>query len=204
MSNSKPHSPACERNSGPILEILKQYITKDNKRLFEIGSGTGQHAVSIAPHFPHLHWITSDVKNNHEGIALWLKEAKIPNIHGPEYFEVGKTPFPKGAYDLSFTANTFHIMSWKECKTLIKLWGKHHREGSQVFIYGPFNYHGEFTCESNKLFDQRLKEHDASRGIRNFEDVKANMEKNGFLFTFDHEMPANNRLLVFTRLLHVV
>lgn len=200
----KPYSPSCDRNAPSILEILKEYITSDNKRLFEIGSGTGQHAVFFAPHFPNLHWVTSDRKENHAGIKAWLKEAKLPNVHGPETFEVGVDKFPKGAFDLSFTANTFHIMSWKECKTLMKIWGRHHREGSQVFIYGPFNYGNQFTSKSNEEFDQMLKARNPQSGIRNFEDVENTMKKSGFDFTADHEMPANNRLLVFTRLRHVI
>lgn len=201
---NKPYSQACERNAPFILEILKKYITEDNRRLFEIGTGTGQHAVYLASNFSHLHWVTSDRKENHSGIKAWLKEAKLPNVHGPETFEVGIDKFPKGSFDLSFTANTFHIMSWKECKTLIKHWGRHLREGSQVFIYGPFNYNNAFTSQSNADFDLILKKRDPQSGIRNFEDVDKAMEKSGFKLTFDHEMPANNRLLVFTRLPHAV
>ena len=147
----KPYSPACDRNKEPILEVLKEVVAPFNKNLLEIGSGTGQHAVFFAPHFKHLTWVTSDLEINHQGIKMWLSEFKISNIIGPIEFEIGKTPFPKqtkrsnhriNTFDLIFTANTFHIMSWKECKTLLKMWGNTLHEGYQVLIYGPFNYEG--------------------------------------------------------------
>ena len=37
-------------------------------------------------------------------------------------------------------------------------------------------------------------------GIRNFEDINKNMLKNGFILVNDNEMPANNRMLVYSRL----
>ncbi len=196
----KPYSAAAERNKTPILEVLKLYITEDNKRLLEVGTGTGQHAVSLAPHFPHLQWVATDRSSYLPGIKQWIEEAKVPNVKGPYEFEVGKSEFPRPAFDLVFTANTFHIMSWKECKTLMKLLGQHLSEGAAVFIYGPFNYHGAYTSKSNEDFDAGLRQHDPASGIRAFEDVTNNMTKNGFLLSGDHEMPANNRLLVFTRI----
>lgn len=191
---------ACDRNQGPILEVLKEVISPENRSLFEIGSGSAQHAIFMAPHFSHIFWTTSDVVGNAKLIKENLQAAKIPNIKGPFQFEVGKDDFPRVPYDLIFTANTFHIMSWKNCKTLMKNLGTRLREGSQVIIYGPFNYNGTFTSESNAEFDKMLKEKNPESGIRSFEDVNANMLKNGFALYKDYEMPANNRTLVYTRL----
>lgn len=194
---------ACDRNQEPILDILKQVISPENKSLFEIGSGTGQHAIFMAPHFPNIWWTTSDVVANAKLIKENLQAANIPNIKGPFQFEVGKDDFPRVPYDLVFTANTFHIMSWKNCKTLMKALGTRLREGSQVIIYGPFNYNGQFTSESNAAFDKMLKERNPESGIRAFEDVNNNMQKNGFTLYKDYEMPANNRMLVYTRLNYI-
>ena len=80
---NKPYSPAIERNKGPIFEVLEKYILKDHQ-LLEIGSGTGQHAVYFAEKFPDLVWVTSDVRENHEGILEWLNEVNLPNIKGPK------------------------------------------------------------------------------------------------------------------------
>jgi cyclopropane fatty-acyl-phospholipid synthase-like methyltransferase len=175
-------------------------VTSGDKNIFEIGSGTAQHAIFMAPKFPELTWITSDIKSKHLEIKHNLDKAKIPNIRGPFQFEVGKDDFPRIPFDLVYTANTFHILPWKLCKTLMKNLGNRLREGSQVIIYGPFNYDGKFTSESNEKFDQSLKEINPESGIRDFSVVNNNMIKNGFTLYKDFEMPSNNRLLVFTRL----
>jgi cyclopropane fatty-acyl-phospholipid synthase-like methyltransferase len=198
VENSK--DSAVNRNKEPILKILKEVFTEDNKRVFEIGAGTGEHAVHFAKYFKDVIWTTSDVTSNHKQIRSTLDASKLSNVRGPLQFEVGTDDFPKYTYDIVFTANTFHIMSWKQCKNLMKILGTRLREGSQVVIYGPFNYDGKFTSTSNELFDKSLKEVDASRGIRSFEDINKNMAKNGFELFKDYEMPANNRILVFTRL----
>ncbi len=195
----KVYSPSVARNKEPILEVLKQYLGEDD-RVLEIGSGTGEHAIHFAKALPDIHWVTSDVPKNHPMITEWLKFAQLKNIHGPEKLEVGKHDFPEKPFSHVFTANTLHIMSWKECKSFFKLIGKRLREGSVVFIYGPFNYGGEYTSESNKSFDLSLKGRNEKSGIRGFEDVCKGMNKAGFKLLKDHEMPANNRLLIFERL----
>ena len=196
------YSEAAERNKEPIYQVLKEFIHSDG-RLLEIGSGKAQHAVYMATKFPKLHWVTSDQSQYHLGIKQRLKEAKLSNLHGPEKLKVGKDDFPgKRPFDYVFTSNTLHIMSWKECKTLFKLLGKRLRVGSLVFIYGPFSYDGDYMSESNKKFDDFLKQRDPQSGIRNFEDVVKSMKKAQFKFLKDYEMPANNRILVFEKLIH--
>ncbi len=198
MNSNENYSAAADNNKGPILEVLKKYI-RGEKRLLEIGSGTAQHAVHFAKHFEKLMWVTSDVAENRPVINAALAKEKLNNLFGSEKLEIGVDDFPKGSYDFVFTANTLHIMSWKECKTLFKLLSKRLREGSMVFFYGPFKYKGDFTSPSNREFDSHLKEQNIKSGIRNFEDVEKNMADYGFKLINDHEMPANNRLLVFAR-----
>ncbi|MBC7537749.1 MAG: DUF938 domain-containing protein [Bacteriovorax sp.] len=197
---NKEYPPACDQNKDPILSVLKEIITDENIRVLEIGTGSAQHAVFFAKNLKDIVWTTSDVASEHTRIRSVLDEAKLPNLRGPLAFEIGKDDFPKYNYDIVFTANTFHIMNWKKCKNLMKILGNRLREGSQVIIYGPFNYDGKFTSESNALFDQWLKDQDPQKGIRTFEDINKNMTKNGFVLFKDYEMPANNRMLVFTRL----
>lgn len=195
-----PFSEACERNKAPILEVMKTVITKDDKKLLEIGSGSGQHAIFMAPLFPLLEWWPSELPKALLPLMKGLSNANVKNILDPIKLEIGQHEFPKVKFDLVFTANTFHIMHWKECKSLIKMMGRELRENSRVMIYGPFKYKGEFTSDSNAQFDQQLKEQDSLSGIRSFEDVNGAMIKNGFELHKDHEMPANNRMLVYKRL----
>jgi len=66
-------------------------------------------------------------------------------------------------------------------------------------IYGPFNYQGEFTSESNGNFDLWLKDRNINSGIRDIEAITKLAGSAGLLLINDHEMPANNRLLVFVK-----
>lgn len=194
--------PYVERNYKPILEVLKLYLTP-NTRLLEIGSGNGQHAYLFAKEFKDLYWVTSDRKSEHAQIKMVLKYAHnqgVKNISGPIDLEIGVDDINEKPFDYVFTANTLHIMEWKENKMLFKLLGKRLREGALTFLYGPFNYNGDFTSESNRNFDLWLKERNLKSGIRHFEDVCQGMQKAGFKLLKDHEMPANNRILVFEKL----
>lgn len=196
----KPYSAACDRNKEPILEVLQATILPTDRRLLEVGAGTGQHAVFLAPHFPQVEWYPTDLSVNLPGMSLWFNEARVPSIQRPVRLDVSKDDFPKVKFDVVFTANTLHIMHWKDCKSFMKLLGNRLREGSRAVFYGPFKYNGEFTSSSNAEFDQSLKSRDPLSGIRAFEDVNNNMVKNGFELIHDYEMPANNRMLVYKRL----
>ncbi len=199
----KPFAPSCERNKTPILNELKKIITKSDKNLLEVGSGTGQHSVYFANEFPWLTWTTSDRKENHEGIKSWLKEADLNNIKGPIEYEVGKSNFPKGTFNLVYICNVVHIISWKKVKTLVKQMGQNLSDGAQVILYGPYNFDGKFTSDSNKDFDKWLKDRDKESGIRHFEDLSNVMTKNGIQFTEKVDMPANNKLLIFTKITNI-
>ncbi|MDX1734007.1 MAG: DUF938 domain-containing protein, partial [Halioglobus sp.] len=59
------------------------------------------------------------------------------------------------------------------------------------------NYGGRYTSDSNARFDQWLAQQGADSAIRDFEAVNALAEDAGFVLVSDHEMPANNRLLVW-------
>ena len=196
---TKPYSASCERNWKPIADILKKFITNESQTLFEIGSGTGQHAVYIAPYFPKLTWITSDILSNHDGIKKWLNETKTNNIKGPFEYEIGKNDFPCKQCDIVFTANSLHIMSWKNAKQLIQCSSKQLGNKALFIVYGPFKYGGTYTSQSNSDFDQWLHTRDSNSAIRNFEDIQHHMISNGLFLLNDFQMPANNQMLIFQK-----
>ena len=66
-------------------------------------------------------------------------------------------------------------------------------------LYGPFNYGGKHTSESNARFDAMLRRNDPASGLRDFEKISALAESAGLTLQEDNAMPANNRLLVFQR-----
>lgn len=195
----KPYSAACERNRDPILAVLREHFA-DRRRVLEIGSGTGQHAVHFAAALPQLVWQTSDIPHNHAGIRAWIDEAALPNVLPPLALDANDTRWSAGTYDAVFSANTLHIMSWAE---VLKTFA-HLREvltpDAVLVIYGPFNYGGRFTSDSNAAFERELKSRGAHMGIRDFEAVDALARDAGLKPVEDRAMPANNRCLVWRRL----
>lgn len=198
-SKEKPFSPSCERNQQVILDALKKCLRPTDKYIFEIGSGTGQHAVFLAEHLPNIDWQTSDVAENHAGITMWLKEARLDNVLPPLEYEIGENKFPDTVVDVAFSANTLHIISETLVEQLIEDLGQSLKPGTRVMFYGPFKYQGEFTSESNADFDLWLKDLDLKRGIRDIETVTASMSAQNFILLKDISMPANNQLLLFTK-----
>ena len=68
-----PFSEACERNKGPILEVLKKVFSK-TETVLEIGSGTGQHAVHFSTHLSHLVWQPTELG---ERVAMLKSETPL-------------------------------------------------------------------------------------------------------------------------------
>jgi hypothetical protein len=183
----KPFSEASERNREPILAVLRR-VFKDCTHVLEIGSGTGQHAAYFARELPHLVWQASDVAENLPGIRAW---GVVPIELDVEL------EWPAVQADAVYSANTTHIMSWPQVERMFCGIGR--LAPSVVALYGPFNYKGRPTSESNARFDAMLRRNDPASGIRDFESINALAAAAGLGLQEDNTMPANNRLLVFNR-----
>ncbi|WP_223787658.1 DUF938 domain-containing protein [Marinicella meishanensis] len=199
MTTDKPFAPACERNQAVILESLRQHLRPGDRRLFEVGSGTGQHAVFMAPQLPQLTWQTSDVAANHAGIQQWLDEVPDAAIIPPVQYTIGQDPWPMVSLDVVFTANTLHIISAALIANLCLDLGHNLEAGNRLFIYGPFKYGGQFTTASNAEFDQWLKERDPDSGIRDIEWLTDLLTPHGIQLLHDLDLPANNQMLIYQK-----
>jgi hypothetical protein len=198
---NKPFSQACENNKKPILNILTK-VFASTKHVLEIGSGTGQHAAFFGQYLPHITWQTSDLSINHPGINLWLDEAACTNTQRPIVIDLHKAwPVPKNSQHLDglYTANTLHIISWPLVVKFFEGIAKNLTAEANICIYGPFNYQAEFTSESNANFDLWLKERDINSGIRDIEAILLLAKSANLNLIDDHNMPANNRLLVLKK-----
>jgi trans-aconitate methyltransferase len=196
-TSAKQSSEACERNKDPILAVLRAHFS-DRERVLEIGSGTGQHAAYFAAQLPTLIWQASDRSENLPSVRAWLDEAALSNTPAPFEFDVTQT-WPRDRYDAIFSANTLHIMSWPEVEMLFRHLPSITTPDAKLAIYGPFNYGGQFTSDSNAAFDRSLKSRGAHMGIRDVEAVNALARGADFAMIDDVSMPANNRLLVWQR-----
>jgi cyclopropane fatty-acyl-phospholipid synthase-like methyltransferase len=194
----KHFSDACERNKQPILAVLRE-VFGDRAQVLEIGSGTGQHAVHFAAGLPHLVWQASDVEEHLPGIRAWVDEAALPNLPAPIALDINQADWPALRVDAAFTSNTLHIVSWREVQTLFDRISALLPEGAVLAVYGPFNYGGQHTSQSNARFDAMLRKRDPHSGIRDFEEVDWLAQGHGFALARDAAMPANNRTLVWVR-----
>ncbi|WP_424946559.1 DUF938 domain-containing protein [Candidatus Spongiihabitans sp.] len=205
----KPFSQACENNKQPILEVLKNYFAKAS-RVLEIGSGSGQHAVFFAKNLPGLFWQTSDQVQFHPGINLWIADAALDNIGKPIALDVRqKEQWPAGKqdnkhnlgtkFDGVFSANTAHIMGWDAVVEMFRGVGCLLLDNGLFILYGPFNRNGEFTSPSNQKFHGSLLCQDSQMGIRDDRAIVALANRNQLSLIDDVAMPANNRMLVFSK-----
>jgi SAM-dependent methyltransferase len=193
-----PHSPACDRNRGPILGYLRTALA-GARTVLEIGSGTGQHAVYFAAALPHLAWQPTDVPANLDMLRARFAVEAPRNVLAPLALDVHALPWPVGAYDAVFTANTLHIVDASGVEAFFRGVGQVLPAGGTLCVYGPFKYHGEFTTPSNAAFDADLRARDPASGIRDFETVVTLAGAEGLALVADHSMPANNQLLHFRR-----
>jgi len=192
--SNKPYSESCDQNREPILAVIGPILTGSSS-LLEIGSGTGQHAVYFAGHLPQIRWQTSDRAESLAAIHMWLDDSNPGNVLEPLELDVCQDHWPRQTYDAIFTANTLHIMGDDEMRCFFTGLARVVGPGADILIYGPFNYQGQYTSDSNRQFDQWLKSRDRRSSIKNFEDVCALAEEVGISLVYDYAMPANNRLL---------
>lgn len=195
---NRPYAESCDENKQAILDVIKQVFCNSGT-LLEIGSGTGQHAVYFSQHLPHLNWQPTEMEENIEAIKLWMQDADHDRIAHPQVLDVSHQAWSFSDIDYVFTANTTHIVSWSHVMSMFNGVAQILKSGGQFAQYGPFNYNGEYTSESNARFDQWLKGRDAQSGIRNFQDLEQLAAVNGMTLVKDYEMPANNRILVWKK-----
>ena len=194
----KPFAPACERNKGPILEVLRR-VFRDATDVIEIGSGTGQHAVWFAAGLPHLVWRTSDLPREHAGINAWIDEARLANLERPLVLDVARRPWPLASAGAAFSANTAHYMGWPEVEAMFRGVAEVLAPGARFVLYGPFARDGRHTSAGNAAFDRMLRAQDPGLGVRDASDLERVAADMGMGLEEDVPMPSNNRTLVWRK-----
>lgn len=196
------HSEASERNKRPILCILTDVLAA-SRRVLEIGSGTGQHAVYFAAALPHLTWQPSERAEMLGDLRARVAAEGPPNCAEPLELDVGARLWPAtvmhGRCDVVFSANTLHILAWSSVERLFDGIGQVLADGGRFCVYGPFRYNGSFTTPSNERFDRALRARDPLSGIRDFEAVNELARQQCLELQADRSMPANNQLLIWNR-----
>lgn len=194
----RPFSQACENNKQPILEVLREQLA-GVETVLELGSGTGQHARYFAEQLPGVVWQASDLAQNLPGIEAWREDYPGANLPPPHPLDVTNPDWGIQIPAALFTANSLHIMPWAAVEALFAYLGRNAPAGNCLLVYGPFNYGGQYTSDSNARFDLWLAEQHPGGGIRDFEAVDALANQAGYELLDDVAMPANNRLLAWRK-----
>lgn len=201
---AKQSSPAAVRNREPIFRVLERVLPSSGT-LLEIASGTGEHAVWMAPRLPGLTWQTSDADAAmRESISAWIAESGVVNVPPPLALDVCTWPWPIQAADAIFCANMIHIAPWAACEGLLRGAGALLSESAPFVLYGPFKLGGSHTSPSNEAFDASLRERDARWGVRDAEAVIEAARPHGLRLDESLSLPANNRALVFLKVYETV
>lgn len=192
-------SESCERNKHPILAELTP-LFEDSCSVLELGSYSGQHAFHFAKNLPHLSWQLSDRPVAIEALRHNYAQTRLGNVLAPIALDVSKAEhWPKQTFNAVYSANTLHIMSAEHVQMLFKNLPSVCQQNTLFVVYGPFNYQGNFTSESNEKFQQWLQDRDPLSGIRDFEWVNELAKMADFVLETDIKMPANNQLLVWRK-----
>ena len=193
------HSPAAERNRGPILAELLRLLPAQGAML-EIAAGTGQHAAHFAAALPGWRWLPSDGDaRSMTSIGAWC--AAIANVLPPLHVDVLAAPWPgvPANIDAMFCANLLHISPWATTPALMQGAARHLARQGLLLLYGPYRVEGETTAPSNEAFDADLRARDPAWGLRTLAAVVQEAEAVGLHLRERVAMPANNLLLVFAR-----
>lgn len=203
MKQTKRFAPATERNRQPILEVLEPRLSQA-RRLLEVASGSGEHAVWLAARLAHLEWLPSDpAPEARESIAAWIAETGVANVQPPRALDAAAADWPLNAEELPLdailAANMLHIAPWQAGLGLLAGAGRYLRPGGLLLLYGPFIRPEIETAASNLAFDAQLRRQNPAWGLRALPDLQAAAAEHGLRPDEIVEMPANNLVVVFRR-----
>ena len=151
-----PFSEACERNKGPILEVLRKVFSK-TESVLEIGSGTGQHAVHFSTHLSHLVWQPTELGERVSMLKNRINLEGYGNLLPAKELDVLRDNWRLKETDAVFIANVFHIVPIEIMHSCLKGTSKCLKRLGIFCVYGPFRFEGKFTSPSNAEFDCSLK-----------------------------------------------
>ena len=191
----KRRAPAAARNTGPIGDVLAQWLPTAGTVL-EVASGTGEHALAFARRFPALDWQPTDPDPLAlQSIAAWRADGP-PNLRPPLALDASGE-WPPVEADVVLNINMVHIAPWAAALGLVAGASGVLPPGGRLILYGPWIEDGVETAPSNLAFDADLKRRDPEWGLRTVEDFAREAKKRGLFLVDRRAMPSNNLMLLF-------
>jgi Protein of unknown function (DUF938) len=194
------YAPATQRNREPILEILRQVLPPTGT-ILEISSGTGEHAIFIAPQLAPRHWLPSDPNPDaRSSIAAWQKFSPCANIYPPIDLDASSSEWlvdSKEPITAIVNINMIHIAPRSAYLGLFAGASRILPIGGILYLYGPFKQGGVHTAPSNAAFDESLQHQNPEWGVRDLEEITAVAASHNLELQKVYPMPANNLSVVF-------
>ena len=199
-------APAFHRNQAPIWSVIGGFLQDRTGDVLEIGSGTGQHAVTYARAAPGVVWWPSDCNDDHlRSIDAWRAHAGLANVRAATRIDLAAADWTSGrgvpGFPDRFVAilccNVVHIAPWRVAQGLFAGAAPRLAPGGRLFLYGPFMRDGRHTAESNARFDASLREANPEWGVRDVADLAALADGAKLALADIVDMPANNMILSF-------
>jgi hypothetical protein len=188
-----------ERNTGPIIEVLRE-VLPGKGLVLEVASGSGQQSVALARAFPTLLWQPSDPDEEAlASIAAWRDEARLFNLLPPVWLDASAAGWPIASAEAILCINMGHISPWAATLGLLAGAGRVLPAGGPLYLYGPYLQDGVPTEPSNEAFDASLRSRNPDWGLRNLEDVVAEAAQHRLALERVMPMPANNLSVIFRR-----
>jgi SAM-dependent methyltransferase len=196
-------APAFHRNYEPIWSAIGRFLAAAEGDLLEIGSGTGQHAVTYAARAPALTWWPSDIYDSHlASIEAWRAYSRLENVRPPRRLDLTDadwTARAPNALTVMVSFNVLHIAPFSVAEHLFAGAGRLLKPDGRLFLYGPFKRGGAHTAPSNEAFDAKLRAENPAWGVRDIDELDALARAAGLSPAEATPMPANNFTLAFTR-----
>ncbi len=201
MNDLRRFAPATARNRDPILEVLRRVVSP-GANVLEIASGTGEHAVFLAPRLQVASWQPTDPDaESRRSIDAWRTQARAERVLPALDLDVTFQPWPplQASPDVITCVNMIHISPWIACEALFEGAAGLLAPGKVLYLYGPYRRGGAHTAPSNEAFDASLKARNPEWGVRDLEEVEQTGARHGFVLRDVVEMPANNLSVIFER-----
>lgn len=194
------YAPATERNREPILAVLQQVLPPTGT-ILEISSGTGEHAVFMAPQLAPRYWLPSDLNPDaRASIAAWQRSIPCDNMYPPIDLDASSSEWLVESKQLITAIVNINMIHIAPPSAYLGLFAGANRVlpiDGILYLYGPFKQGGIHTAPSNEAFDASLRSQNPAWGVRDLEEIVTVAHSHHLELQKVYPMPANNLSVVF-------
>ena len=147
----------------------------------------------------HLTWHPTEQLAYLADLTERVKLEGPANLRAPTLLDVRQAVWPVRSADAMFTANTLHIMSWPEVMALLPRHGRRAGARRRAMHLWSVSLRGPVHLGQQSGIRPHAAGARSESGLRDIRAVTALALQYGLHLDADHDLPANNRLLVFIK-----